>query len=171
MSCEKISSGLIAYLDGRAGAEERHEVEVHLKSCAACRERAEEFRRLWQVMGEVPAIEPSLGFDARLRQRLAAEPRRRAWNWLVPAPRFSFAVALLAILIAWIGARQPVVEPAVGSESQFRMIKDLGVLENYDVLKNFEPLSDLPAAQEIHDQSQPQQDQDDNSDQDGGTSD
>lgn len=169
MSCEKISGGLIAYLDGRASAEERHDVEAHLKSCTACRERAEEFRRLWQAMDESPAIEPSLGFDARLRQRLAAEPQRKAWGWLIPAPRLSFAVALLAILTVWVAARQPVAEPAGGSEAQFRMIKDLGVLENYDVLKNFEPLSDLPAAQEIHDQVQPQQD--DVSDPGSGTSD
>ncbi|HEV2488429.1 MAG TPA: zf-HC2 domain-containing protein [Candidatus Acidoferrales bacterium] len=160
MSCEKISNALIAYLDGRASGQERGDVEAHLKLCADCRERAEEFRRLWHVMEEVPTVEPSFGFDARLRQRLAAEPQRKAWGWFVPAPRLSFAVALLAILSVWVAARQPVVEPAVGSEAQFRMIKDLGVLENYDVLKNFEPLSDLPAAQEIHDQTQPQQDSD-----------
>lgn len=168
MSCEKLSGAFIAYLDGRAGAEERREVEAHLKLCAECRARADEFRQLWRVMDEVPPVEPSLGFDARLRQRLAAEPQRRAWSWLIPAPRFSFAIALLAILTVWVAARQPVVEPISGSEAQFRMIKDLGVLENYDVLKNFEPLSDLPAAQEIHDQSQPQQDED--SDTGSGTS-
>lgn len=160
MSCEKFSGTLIAYLDGRASAGERRDVEAHLKTCAACRERAEEFRRLWQAMDEAPAIEPSLGFDARLRQRLAAEPQRKSWAWLLPAPRLSLAVALLAILTLWVSNRQPVVEPVQGSEAQFRMIKDLGVLENYDVLKNFEPLSDLPAAQEIHDQSRPQQDAD-----------
>lgn len=160
MSCEKISGALIAYLDGRASAEERRDVEAHWKTCVACRERAEEFRRLWQAMDEAHAIEPSLGFDARLRQRLAAEPQRQIWSWLLPAPRLSLAVAMLAILTVWVANRQPVVEPVQGSEAQFRMIKDLGVLENYDVLKNFEPLSDLPAAQEIHDQSQPQQDDD-----------
>jgi anti-sigma factor RsiW len=169
MSCEKISGALIAYLDGCASAGEHRDVEAHLKTCAACRERAEEFRRLWQAMDEAPAIEPSLGFDARLRQRLAAEPQRKTWSWLLPAPRLSLAVAMLAILTVWVANRQPVVEPVQGSEAQFRMIKDLGVLENYDVLKNFEPLSDLPAAQEIHDQVQPQQD--DNSDPGSGTSD
>ncbi|HKW89647.1 MAG TPA: zf-HC2 domain-containing protein [Candidatus Acidoferrales bacterium] len=160
MNCEKISGALIAYLDGHASAAERRDVEAHLKACAACRERAEEFRRLWQAMDEAPAIEPSLGFDARLRQRLAAEPQRKAWGWLLPSPRLSLAVAMLAILSVWIAHRQPVVAPVPDSEAQFRMIKDLGVLENYDVLKNFEPLSDLPAAQEIHDQAQPQQDND-----------
>jgi predicted anti-sigma-YlaC factor YlaD len=175
MNCEKISNALIAYLDGRASGQERREVEAHLKLCAVCQERAEEFRRLWHVMEEAPAVEPTLGFDARLGQRLAAEPQRKTWSWLVPAPRLSFAVALLAILTVWVAARQPVVEPNGGSEAQFRMIKDLGVLENYDVLSNFDVLSDLPAVQEIsnqpNDESQPQsQDEDSDSGRDMGQS-
>jgi len=152
MSCEKISNSLIAYLDGRASDSERGVVEAHLKLCAACRERAEEFRRLWQVMAEVPAAEPSLGFDARLRQRIATAPRSKFWGWMLPAPRFAFSVALLVALSIWVGARQPrSVNPqnaAAKSEEQFRMINNLGVLENYDVLSNFDALSDLPASTE-----------------------
>jgi predicted anti-sigma-YlaC factor YlaD len=171
MSCERISNALIAYLDGRASAKERGEVETHLKLCAGCRERAEEFRRLWSAMDEVPAIEPSLGFDARLRQRLAAEPKRTAWSWLIPSPRFSLAVAMLALLTVWISARPQANYPNgnAGSEEQFRMINDLGVLENYDVLKNFDPLSDLPAAQEIHEQTQPPSQPSDDSEPGNGT--
>jgi predicted anti-sigma-YlaC factor YlaD len=170
MSCEKISNALIAYLDGRASANERGEVEAHLKVCAACRERAEEFRRLWNVMDEAGAIEPSLGFDARLRQRLAAEPQPKAWGWLIPAPRLSLAIALLALLTVWISARPQANYPGgtAGSEEQFRMINDLGVLENYEVLKNFDPLSDLPAAQEIHNEAQPQSEPQQNNNPDSG---
>ncbi|MHB8754881.1 MAG: anti-sigma factor family protein [Candidatus Acidiferrales bacterium] len=150
MSCEKISNALIAYLDGRASSEDRSVVEAHLKLCTACQERAEEFRRLWQVMAEVPGVEPSLGFDARLRQRIAAAPRPKFWAWMLPAPRFAFSVALLVALSVWVGGRQPrSVSPQIAtanSEEQFRMIKDLGVLENYDVLSNFDALSDLPAS-------------------------
>ncbi|HVA17234.1 MAG TPA: zf-HC2 domain-containing protein [Candidatus Dormibacteraeota bacterium] len=155
MSCEKISNALMAYLDGRASAQERSIAEAHLKVCAACQERAEEFRRLWQVMAEVPAVEPSLAFDARVRQRIAAAPRPKFWAWMMPAPRFAVSVALLVVLSIWIGGRQPrSVNPQIAtanSEEQFRMIKDLGVLENYDVLSNFDALSDLPAS------SQPRQ--------------
>lgn len=159
MSCEKISNVLIAYLDGRASSDERFVVEAHLKLCPACQERADEFRRLWQVMAEVPAVDPSLAFDARLRQRIAAAPRPKFWAWMLPAPRFAFSVALLVALSVWVGARQPrsvnPQNPTANSEEQFRMIKDLGVLENYDVLSNFDALSDLPAS------TQPQQNDND----------
>lgn len=160
MSCEKISNALIAYLDGRAGVQDRVVVEAHLKLCAACRERAEEIRRLWQVMAEVPTVEPSLTFDARLRQRIAEAPKPKFWGWMIPAPRFALTIALLVALSVWVGGRKPSsVNPqssAANSEEQFRMIKDLGVLENYDVLSNFDALSDLPAS------TQPAQDQQQN---------
>ncbi len=151
MSCEKVSNSLISYLDGRASAGERSSVEEHLKSCAACRERAEEFRRLWDVMAEVPAVEPSFAFDARLRQRIAAAGRPRPWTWLVPSPRLAAAVVALVGLSIFVSLHpnKPLVvgNSAPNSEEQFRMIKDLGVLENYDVLSNFDALSDLPGVQ------------------------
>ncbi|HVB36524.1 MAG TPA: zf-HC2 domain-containing protein [Candidatus Acidoferrales bacterium] len=164
MNCEKISNALVAYLDGRANSDERGVVEAHLKLCAACQERADEFRRLWQVMAEVPAVEPSLGFDARLRQRIAAAPRPKFWAGMLPAPRFAFSVALLVALSVWVGGRQPrSVNPQIAtanSEEQFRMIKDLGVLENYDVLSNFDALSDLPASTQPQQSPQPGNDPD-----------
>jgi predicted anti-sigma-YlaC factor YlaD len=154
MNCEKIAKSLVSYLDGRASERERASVEEHLKACAECRERAEEFRRLWSVMAEVPAAEPSsvpsFGFDARLRQRIAAEPRRKLWAWMVPSPRLAASVALLVGLAVFVSVRPRHVQPVntqATSEEQFQMIKDLGVLENYDVLSNFDALSDLPAAQ------------------------
>lgn len=160
MNCEKVSSSLVSYLDGRANAEERGTVEAHLQSCAACRERADEFRRLWNVMAEAPAIEPSFGFDARLRQRIAAEGRPRIWSWLVPSPRLAAAVVVLVGLSVFVSVKpnKPVTvgNSATNSEEQFRMIKDLGVLENYDVLSNFDALSDLPGAQAAP--AQPEQD-------------
>ncbi|MFZ0641403.1 MAG: zf-HC2 domain-containing protein [Candidatus Acidiferrales bacterium] len=164
MNCEKVSNSLISYLDGRASAEERSSVEEHLKSCAACRERADEFRRLWDVMAEVPAVEPSFAFDARLRQRLAAAGRPRLWTWLVPSPRLTAAVVALVGLSIFVSLQpnKPVVpgNSVTNSEEQFRMIKDLGVLENYDVLSNFDALSDLPGVQATPEQPEQQKPED-----------
>ena len=149
MNCERMENRLIAYLDGRASPADRREVEAHLAACGACRTRAEEFRRLWTVLDEVPAEEPSPVFDARLRARLAAEPARPSvWSWLLPSPRLAFAVSLLLVLSAWISSLPPATLPAppapANSEGEFKMIKDLPVLEDYDVLANFEALSELP---------------------------
>jgi anti-sigma factor RsiW len=162
MKCEEFSKELIGYLDRRANASEKQQVEEHLLGCAACRRRAEEFRKLWNVLEEMPAIEPSFGFDIRVRERVAAEPSRQWFRWLLPQPRVAFSLAFLLVLCVWIAKlpqRSPALAPATaGNESeQFQEIQDLGVLENYEVLTKFDALSELtPApAQPPADHNQP----------------
>jgi anti-sigma factor RsiW len=154
MKCEEVSKELVGYLDRRANSAERRQVEEHLVRCAACRTRAEEFRNLWSVLEEVPVAEPSLGFDARVRQRVAAEPRPQWFRWLVPQPRLAFSMALLLALSVWMAKlpqRNTVLAPATAAANeneQFQAIKDLRVLDNYEVLTKFDALSELTPAQE-----------------------
>jgi predicted anti-sigma-YlaC factor YlaD len=152
MNCVDVSKGLIAYLDRRADSAERREVEQHLLTCADCRSRAEQFRALWGVMDEIPLIEPSFGFDARVRQSVAAEPARNWFGWLVPQPRLALSAAMLAVMAVWMVKTSPVnpgETPSVASVQQedFNAIKNLDVLENYDVVTSMDALSQLaPAA-------------------------
>jgi len=148
MKCEEVSKELIGYLDRRANSAERKQVEEHLLHCAACRTRGEGFRNVWTALEEVPAIEPSFGFDARVRQRVAAEPRPQWFRWLVPQPRLAFAMALLFALSVWIAKFPPhnsnaTSATAVNESEQFQAIKDLPVLDNYEVLTKFDALSEL----------------------------
>jgi len=146
MNCEKVSQELIAYLDGRMDSAKRRETEEHLASCAACRGRAEQFRRVWTVMDEVPVIEPSFGFDARVRQRVAAGPERGWLAWFVPQARLAFSAVLLIALTVWIAKRtsNPATGgPAGSTEQDFNAIQHLGVLENYDVVTKMDALSEL----------------------------
>lgn len=145
MKCDGIESKLISYMDGRAADAERREVELHLVACAACRARVQEFQSLWGALDAMPAVEPSPAFDARLRASMAAEPRR-GWGWLAPVPRLAFAVTLLAVLSVWIGSR-PDADVEMSDIPMFEQkASDLQALEDYDVLANFEPLSELPPA-------------------------
>jgi len=153
MNCERMESQLIAYLDGRASVSERREVDQHLTACAACRARVEGFRGVWKMLDETPAPEPSAWFDARLRQRIAAEPPPGIWMrlaaWL-PQPRLALATLALVLVGIWAATvtgprfRAPAgASPVAMSEEQnFRMIKNMQVLENYDVLKDLSALNE-----------------------------
>jgi anti-sigma factor RsiW len=148
MKCEEVKNELTAYVDGRASDGARRGIEEHLAVCAACRTRAEEFRKIWSVLDEAPAIEPSFGFDARLRQRIAAEPKRPRFLWFVPQPRLALSMALLAamlVLVVKLPTRNPVTQPqsATVEQEDFNAIKNLNVLENYDVVTKLGALSDL----------------------------
>jgi anti-sigma factor RsiW len=167
VKCEDVEKGLIAYADEVAAPAERRAVEAHLAGCDACRMRVAEFRAVSNLLGELPAIEPSFGFDARVRQRVAAEPQPGWFAWLVPQARLALSaamlVALTALMVKLPGNRTeppaPVastVAPAAASSDQdFDAIKDLGVLENYDVLTKFDAMSESAATmRQAHDKTQ-----------------
>jgi anti-sigma factor RsiW len=149
MSCSRMEKWMMPYVDGRLKASEQREVEAHLASCAACRLRVNEFRAVAGLLDELPQIEPSGAFDARVRARVAAEPVKQSW-WaaLAPSPRAAFAAAMLLLAMIWIASGPAPTVPGdsqnVAANSANIDPNDLPVLENYDILANFEPLTELP---------------------------
>src|SRR5882762_8900351 len=106
MSCSRMEKQMMPFVDGRLKVSEQREVEAHLAVCAACRVRVNEFRAVSGLLDELPQIEPSGAFDARVRARVAAEPVRQSW-WTVFAPSRGVAFAASVVLLATIciGAR------------------------------------------------------------------
>jgi anti-sigma factor RsiW len=153
MSCSRMESKILGYIDGRLKEGERLEVEKHLAGCAACRLRVNEFRAVDGLLDELPVIEPSPEFDLRVHARVAAEPVKRSW-WaaFLPAPRVAFAAAMLLLASVWIGRYSGSSQPQIAQE-------DIPVLENYDVISNFDPLTELPQPVEVDDAGQQQNSQ------------
>jgi anti-sigma factor RsiW len=149
MSCEKMESRILSYIDGRLKDTERLDVEKHLAACVPCQLRVEEFRAVSGLLDELPVIEPSPAFDARVHALVAAEPvKQNWWAWLSVSPRVAFAASVLLVAALWLGFYQrphapalPWSNPQVADE---QMMQDLPVLEDHDVLSNFEPLKELP---------------------------
>lgn len=149
MSCERMENRILAYVDERLKEGDRQDVERHLAGCAACRLRVEEFRAVSGLLDELPVIEPSAAFNARVRALVAAEPVRQSWwAWLRVPPRVAFAATTLLVAALWLGFYHrpptpplPWNNPVVADE---QLMQDLPVLEDHDVLSNFEPLKELP---------------------------
>jgi len=148
MSCNRMENKILPYLDGRLKAGEMRDVEAHLKTCAACLLRVNEFRAVTGLLDELPQIEPSGAFDARVRAWMAAEPVKQNW-WAVFAPslRVVFAAAMLLVATVWIGSRPNDMLNGPNVPTEEAVVGDLPVLENFDVLSNFDALSDLPLSQ------------------------
>src|ERR1700726_5053417 len=102
MSCSRMEKQMMPFVDGRLKISEQREVEAHLAACAACQLRVNEFRAVSGLLDELPQIEPSGAFDARVRARVAAEPVKQNW-WAVFAPslRVVFAAAILLVATLW----------------------------------------------------------------------
>jgi anti-sigma factor RsiW len=146
-----MENKILGYVDGRLKEGERLEMEKHLSTCAPCQLRVNEFRSVHALLDELPMIEPSAAFDLRVRARVAAEPAKQSWwAWFTPSPRVAFAASLLLLATVWVG-RYSMSDPPQIDQA------DIPVLENYDVISSFEPLTELPqpvAADEADQQSQ-----------------
>ena len=152
MSCSRMENKILGYLDERLKEGERLEMEKHLLTCGACQLRVNEFRSVHALLDELPMIEPSTAFDLRVRARVAAEPAKQSWwAWFMPSPRVAFAATMLLLATVWIGSYSGPFE------TQFDPT-DVPVLENYDVISSFEPLTELPQAVPADDTDQQSQD-------------
>ena len=151
MSCGRMEKKIIGYVDGRLKEGERLEMEKHLSTCAVCQVRVNEFRAVNVLLDELPMIEPSVAFDIRMQARVAAEPVKQSWwAWFAPSPRVAFAASMLALAMVWVGSNSGPTQPQIDHA-------DIPVLENYDVISSFEPLTELPQAVPADDAGQQNQ--------------
>jgi anti-sigma factor RsiW len=155
MSCRRMENRILAYVDGRLKESERLEVEKHLSACGACRLRVNEFRAVTSLLEEVPQIEPSSAFDVRVRARVAAEPVKQGWwAWFTPSPRVAFAASLLLLATVWMGYESKTQLPFENpKEADAQMMEEMQVLDDQDVISNFDPLKDLPQPVQPEDQT------------------
>lgn len=148
-----MESRILGYVGGRLKADERLALEEHLAECAPCALRVNEFSAVSALLDELPLIEPSPEFDLRVHARVAAEPQPKAswWDWMRVSPRIAFAASMLLLMSLWLGYRTSTPPtPSIQNDDQ-AMMQDLPVLEDHDVLQNFEPLKDLPPGPEDDD--------------------
>jgi hypothetical protein len=105
--------------------------------------RVNEFRAVNVLLDELPMIEPSAAFDIRMQARVAAEPAKQSWwAWFAPSPRVAFAASMLLLAMVWIGSRRP--DSSLSATDIEKINQNMSVLENYDVISDFAPLSELP---------------------------
>src|SRR5689334_13544087 len=117
MKCNQIETFLLDYINGKLAPADRTAAQQHLAVCQECRVRAEGFRAVSTAMDDWDTPEISPWFNARLRQRIAAEEAagwswQRAWDWFkqpVAATAFA-AILIMGSLAVWTA--RPTVEPA-----------------------------------------------------------
>jgi len=151
-----MENKILGYLDGRLKESERLEMEKHLAACAACQLRVSEFRAVHVLLDELPMIEPSAAFDVRMQARVAAEPAKQSWwAWFAPSPRVAFAASMLLLATVWIGSRGP--DSSLSAADVDKINQEMSVLENYDVISDFAPLTELPAPVQADESTQQNQ--------------
>jgi Putative zinc-finger len=106
MTCHELDERLDDFVDGRLGGQESAEVQAHLASCASCRERAQQLRRLLAHAAALPrGVAPPQDLWPGILERIE---RRSAWAgfWVSWQPIALAAAAVVAALAAllWSGS-------------------------------------------------------------------
>ena len=103
--CHRYADGLAELALGIATGRDRAETLAHVGSCPACQAEMEQLALAADAMLEViPGVEPPLGFEVRLAERLRAgrAPRQAApvrWWSRRPSPALACLLAVLALVI------------------------------------------------------------------------
>lgn len=115
-SCERFLAGYSAFRDDALPWEERVEMEVHLDECPSCARYDRVVSRGAQVLRELPELEVSDDFAARLQHRIYTEDLEavRARN----ASRSATALATMGVAAAIAAAAWvPLVRQNAGGEA------------------------------------------------------
>ena len=73
MDCQNMGSKLSALMDHELSIEEEVKLREHLEKCQKCMLEFEEMRAVWNLMGQIPAIEPSADFWDTLHTKLVPQ--------------------------------------------------------------------------------------------------
>jgi hypothetical protein len=100
-----------------------HQIELHLESCALCREEVQ----IWQKMAALPDDQPSQALSDRFYAMLEREtkvPERSPWwhpaAWWPQRPAFQFALAASLLVVGWVAGRAPFAPASSGEVSELR---------------------------------------------------
>ncbi len=137
---------LLAYLDDRLSPDERSGVDAWLARDADLRRLLDEHRRTWELLGELPVPDeasPGAGFRENTVQRAHREERLRQRGARRRAMGVLAAAALVMALVLVLRDRP---EPwARLTPEERHIVQNLELLENFDLLQQFETELDLAA--------------------------
>lgn len=154
MKCNEISElmpDLAAGLDVASA-----EVDGHLKNCAACSGKLEEFRQTMALLDHWEVPEPSLYFDVRLMARVREEKAKPAgWMYWFRKPALAAALGVLMVMSVTLfrtdaGWNRRGSEAAVVSAMPGTAVGDLQALDkNSEMYSDFEILDDLQVQHDV----------------------
>jgi hypothetical protein len=131
-----------------------HQVRRHLERCAACRRAVARFGQADQWLRDLPAVEPSAGFDAAFWRQVAAleetrGPSWRRWPWLRWRPLLAAGLSAALLAGVWFYGRP---EPPWTPEERF-MAQNMELLNDYELIRDLELLEDWEAIQAMKEPS------------------
>jgi hypothetical protein len=131
---------ILAYGANTLTPQQHIDIELHLGTCANCRERAEAQRAVWTALDTWQPTEGTPDFDERLFRRIANEGQNAWWRQLSPVnwpwrSTLPVAVACSALIAAFL-LKNPALGPEVQTHQPKLQIEQVEhALDDMDMLK------------------------------------
>jgi len=102
-ACAAIDPDLAELALGALTGKDRVAALAHLEECARCSAEVDELAAAAdQLLHLAPAVEPPVGFEARVFERLGLRPGPVGWrSWSIWRPQLGLAVAVAAVVVAF----------------------------------------------------------------------
>jgi len=154
MKCNEIHELMPDLATGSTGASP--EVNEHLRACAECAGKLEEFRQTMLLLDEWKAPEPSPYFDTRLQARLREEKATQPAGWMAWLRRPVMALSLAVLVVVGVtvfenGGGKPPSGTQSAEVVPGTAVGDLQALDtNHDLYSNFDVLDDLQVQSDVN---------------------
>jgi hypothetical protein len=132
------------------------EVADHLKTCAACAGKLEEFRQTMALMDAWQTPEPSPYFDVRLMARVREEKAKPSgWLYWLRKPALAVSLAVLMVMSVTLinySSKSSRTGPDIAVMDQpGTAVSDLQALDkNSELYSDFDVLDDLQVQQDVN---------------------
>jgi len=152
MNCQIAQQWMNQRVDGDLSAARCLELDVHLRDCPACRQRAELLGEAWKALESYETPRVSDHFTARVLKRVEKEPATvLAWPGSVQRRAYVAAALVLMVLtplalVVWRSSG-PITAKHVPPDQE--VINNLHIYENIELLENLELLSDFDLLEAI----------------------
>ena len=156
MNCRKIKELIPAYLDQELEDDQRSLVEAHLQTCLSCREDVIAMESAWEMLGELPEIEPNPHYMTRFWSKVSDQSPwyqkamqqtrgilfQKQW---VPALAAACAILILVGITMYGQFQIPEADSMVAklSEVDLDMVEYIDIIENFDIIHDFDFFSDI----------------------------
>lgn len=159
MNCEEIKNKLSSFSEGEIFGIEAEEIISHLEKCKDCLNEKEQLEKLWNLLDDATAIEPSSCFRRELWQRIdkLADKRKTLLPLFGLDFRKVFGLATVGFVVAFIiflniittthliapQSTNGYAAKAKLPEEEKEVIANIGVLENMELLQDLDLIENM----------------------------
>ena len=143
MNCNACQLEFDRLLDGQLDAASTDVLRNHLAACAVCASAWSDYQLAWRAFAASPELEPSSNFAARVMSQIDIADREAPANILPFPVMWRWATAAAAAMVVLSVSLSSWLHGGYGSDLNHELLAELPVVQQLDLLKDFDVINNL----------------------------